>query len=371
MNVIDAKFSAVILSAGYSSRMGSFKPFLKIGGRTLIERAVALFITAGLSDIIIVTGSQSEALADSVKNLPLRCVENKNFAAGMFTSVQAGVGSLNKCDAFFLLPVDIPLIRPQTIKYIINSYDPENDVIIPAFMGNGGHPPLISFSLRDKILAYSGEGGLAGFFEKTAKTVKLPVGDECILLDCDTPEDYQKLAGIAASKRAFTYNECMELLRDVYQVDEPIIRHSVGAARLARHIAKKLGFTDGELTVVEAAGLLHDICRKEKNHALIGAAEINRHGFPEVASAIETHMDITPNAGAAASIPEIIYLADKLMANDRLTSLAERFEKKLTFYGSKADAAIEKRFAAAREIYAKIQSIIDLDALLDEYGKNQ
>ena len=371
MSVIDDKFSAIVLSAGYSSRMGSFKPFLEIGGRTFIERTAGLFTEAGLSDIVIVTGNQSEMLADSVKTLPVKCVENKNFAMGMFTSVQTGVESLDECAAFFLLPVDIPLVRPQTIRHIINSYNPENDVIIPTFMDESGHPPLISFALKDEILAYNGDGGLGGFFEKSAKITKLPVGDECILMDCDTPEDYQRLADIAASKPAPTRSECMELLHHVFHVDEPIIRHSIGVARIAMLIGEKLGFANNELAVIEAAGLLHDICRKEKNHAAAGAAEINRLGFPKTAVAIETHMDITPGRGAPASVPEIIYLADKLMDGDSLISLAERFEKKSASYGSEADASIKKRFAAAREIYAKIQSVIDLDALLDEYRKIQ
>ncbi|MCL1910680.1 MAG: NTP transferase domain-containing protein [Leptospirales bacterium] len=370
MNVSDAKFSAIILSAGYSSRMGSFKPFLKIDGRTLIERTIGLFREADVSDIVIVTGNQSETLTDSLKNFPVKCVENKNFAMGMFTSVQTGVRNLDECAAFFLLPVDIPLIRPQTIRHIINLYDFQNNAIIPAFMGKSGHPPLVPFTLKDKILAYDGEAGLGGFLEKFSQPVKVPVGDEGILMDCDTPEDYRKLAAIAASKPAPTRDECMELLRDIYHADEPVIRHSIAVARLALRIAEKLGFANDELAVTEAAGLLHDICRKEENHAAAGAAEINRLGFPRTALAVETHMDIRPNADAL-SAAEIIYLADKLMAEDRLTSLAERFEKKLALYGGETGGSIKKRLAAAREIYAKIQSVIDLDALLDEYGKTQ
>ena len=194
--------------------MGSFKPLLKVDGKSFIERTAGLFIDAGLSDIVIVTGNQSELLTDAVKNFPLKCVENKDFAKGMFTSVQTGVKSLEQNAAFFLLPVDIPLIRPQTIKHIISSYSPKNNLIIPTFMDENGHPPLISFTLKDKILNYDGRGGLVGFFEKLSDTVRLPVGDECILMDCDTPEDYQKLAAITF-KPAPTRNECMELLFNV------------------------------------------------------------------------------------------------------------------------------------------------------------
>ena len=38
------RFGAVILAAGHSSRMGSFKPLLRMGNSTVLEEAVARFI---------------------------------------------------------------------------------------------------------------------------------------------------------------------------------------------------------------------------------------------------------------------------------------------------------------------------------------
>ena len=45
---VNNRIGAVILAAGYSSRMGSFKPELQIGGKTVIARLSPLFMMQAL-----------------------------------------------------------------------------------------------------------------------------------------------------------------------------------------------------------------------------------------------------------------------------------------------------------------------------------
>ena len=51
-----SSFAAIILAAGYSSRMKSFKPLLPIGELTAVERLMSSVRAAGIDDIIVVTG---------------------------------------------------------------------------------------------------------------------------------------------------------------------------------------------------------------------------------------------------------------------------------------------------------------------------
>ncbi|HZK01396.1 MAG TPA: NTP transferase domain-containing protein, partial [Anaerovoracaceae bacterium] len=46
---------AIILSAGYSSRMGEFKPLLSVGGEPAIVRLANAFKNAGVNNVIAVT----------------------------------------------------------------------------------------------------------------------------------------------------------------------------------------------------------------------------------------------------------------------------------------------------------------------------
>ena len=57
------KAAAIILAAGFSSRMGSDKALLELGGRTTLERIVNSHQEAGVDQIILVTGQNHAALA--------------------------------------------------------------------------------------------------------------------------------------------------------------------------------------------------------------------------------------------------------------------------------------------------------------------
>ena len=52
--------SAIILAAGFSSRMGELKGLLSLGGRTLLEHCVALFRDCGIEDVVVVTGHRAD-----------------------------------------------------------------------------------------------------------------------------------------------------------------------------------------------------------------------------------------------------------------------------------------------------------------------
>ena len=88
---VNNRIGAVILAAGYSSRMGSFKPGLQIGGKTVIARLIASFYDAGIKDIVVVSGHNREVLKSLIKGFDVTESYNENFPKGMFTSIQAGV----------------------------------------------------------------------------------------------------------------------------------------------------------------------------------------------------------------------------------------------------------------------------------------
>ena len=200
--------AAIILAAGYSSRMGTPKPMLKIGDRTILERAIELFRDVGIEDVIVVVGHRANEIISHVEYCRARAITNEQFERGMFSSVQAGVNALSpESEAFFVLPVDIPLVRTETIRDLLGAYrDGNSKIVFPAFLGKRGHPPLISASYRNEILSYSGGDGLRGFFRKHNRhSERLEVSDEMILLDLDTPADYQALV---ARFRSVTSRGC-------------------------------------------------------------------------------------------------------------------------------------------------------------------
>jgi len=111
--MITDNIGAIILAAGFSTRMRRFKPLLRIGEKTFLEHAIALFKESGVGDIVTVVGHQSEKVIPVAKAVSSRYVINDHYDDGMYSSIQTGVKALgHPCDAFFLLPVDIPLCCP-------------------------------------------------------------------------------------------------------------------------------------------------------------------------------------------------------------------------------------------------------------------
>jgi len=191
------RVGAVILAAGHSSRMDGFKPLLRVGGMTIIERVISLFCTAGVDEIITVVGCRSEELETFLRATPTRIVRNHRYEDGMFSSIQSGVETLDdRCACFFLHPADIPLVRPATLLKLLQAFkdNPTAFLYSPQFQGKNGHPPLISTKLKDGILSHDGTGGMRGFLATClhrSRTVE--VEDPYILMDIDTPEDFHRL----------------------------------------------------------------------------------------------------------------------------------------------------------------------------------
>ena len=55
--------AALVLAAGYSSRMGEFKPLPELGPLTAVVHAVQCFQRAGLRDVRVVTGYRAAEVA--------------------------------------------------------------------------------------------------------------------------------------------------------------------------------------------------------------------------------------------------------------------------------------------------------------------
>ena len=323
--------AAVVLAAGFSSRMGEFKPLLDLAGVTALERAVTTFRDAGVRDVRVVTGHRANELETLLKHLEVRAIFNPHYRNGMFASVATGVATLEEeLDAFFVLPVDLPLVRPVTVRRLLVAYrEKSGGIIYPAFQGERGHPPLIARRMAPEITGWSGPGGLRGAlarWEEVASDVE--VADEQILRDMDTPDDYRLLRERAGRLQVPTGAECRVLLGEVLRVGPRIMGHGQAVAEVAVLLGKELNRAGYHLDIplLEAAGLLHDLARKEPDHARAGACLLREIGHGVVADLVATHMDIPVREEGPVSAGELLYLADKVVQGERRVPLSKRFQ---------------------------------------------
>jgi putative nucleotidyltransferase with HDIG domain len=361
---MNESFAAIILAAGFSSRMGAFKPLLRLGAETALEKSIKLFRRAGIAHLQVVVGHQSETLIPLIENLNVCYTINPRYQAGMFTSVQCAMARLPEgVDAFFMQPVDIPLTRNRTLDALIQARQATGKGIIhPVFWGKRGHPPLISTTYRDLILQSDGEGGLKALLLPFADDIlEIEVPDEHCTLDMDTPADYAYLRYRQEHFAVPSHRECEHLLTHHFSVSEKVAAHSRQVARVALTLTSHLNqagiMMDREL--VRAAALLHDCCRSQADHAQTGARTLRELGFETIAGPVASHMDIDVPPEAVPTLHEVLFLADKLVMGSRLTDLNERFAEKLErFSGQPAIVdAIERRRQAACRIGKKCETI--------------
>lgn len=186
---------AVIPAAGLSSRMGAFKPLLPCGDSTVLERSVSSVLPYA-ERVAVVLGKRADDLKKLLKDRfgdRVTIAENPDYAStDMLHSVQIGLRAIGACDAFFLLPGDMPMVSGAVFEALAAAFDGEADVIYPVINGRRGHPPLIRARLIPEILGYKGDGGLRAILSGR-KVKEIALADQGILTDLDTPEDYQSL----------------------------------------------------------------------------------------------------------------------------------------------------------------------------------
>jgi CTP:molybdopterin cytidylyltransferase MocA/uncharacterized Fe-S cluster-containing radical SAM superfamily protein len=352
--------SGLILAAGYSSRMGSFKPLLRLDRLTALESAVGLFRQSGIIDVTVVVGHRADEMIPIVKGLGATPVINPDYGQGMYSSIKAGIRAISHaCDGCFLLPVDIPLVRPTTIEVLRQKFIRRRaPVLFPVFRGRRGHPPLISRALFAEILDGDGTGGLSAVLDRHAAEAETAiVYDEGIRRDMDTPEDYALLCAMARRKGIPGRAECETILSDM-QPNAGVITHVHRVAAVAEKLAESLIGAGVPLNadLIVAGSLLHDIAKGQSDHAMAGALKVERLGFHDVARIVACHSDLT-FSDCALDERAVVFLADKMVQGDTIVSVEERFHRTFQRLANSPDglAAAKGRFNTALWITKAIE----------------
>jgi CTP:molybdopterin cytidylyltransferase MocA len=360
------KIGAVILAAGLSSRMGAFKPLVQLGDKTMLAHGIGVFRRCGIKSILVVTGHRGEEVQAEARRLGVSWCHNPDFARGMFSSIQAAVKQLPRLDGFFLLPVDIPLVRPVTVATLCAAFE-RKKVICPSFRDLRGHPPLIPARLFPEILRYDGTGGLDALLSRQAKA--LPVWDRGILLDADTADD---LVVLERKLSRLAIGEPEEALALASMTMPPRgLAHGRATARVAVAIGRRLQQHghDLDLDIIFNAAVLHDIAKGKNPHELRGGQLLKKVGLAGLADIVAAHRDIAPPGSGSLSEKEVVGLADKLVRGSQPVTVQERFAEKLVRYRADQQACkairarLEKALALQEEVERHIGSRIE-DILL-------
>ncbi|HWZ60969.1 MAG TPA: nucleotidyltransferase family protein [Gemmatimonadaceae bacterium] len=187
----------VILAAGGSSRLGTPKQLLNIGGDTLLGRAARTALASGVDRVVVVLGAHADACRQALAGLPLDLVVHPQWAEGQASSIHAGLTRLQAIApaAAIIMLCDQPRISPPVIAALIDRYRVTGARVVSSRYASAalGPPALFDKSVFDDLLALTGDAGAKRIIAANlAEAISFPDGD----VDIDTEADLAKLPDI-------------------------------------------------------------------------------------------------------------------------------------------------------------------------------
>lgn len=181
--------SAIVLAAGASSRMGRPKALLPIDGRPAVDVVCATLAAGGADDVVVVVGRHADEIRAGASLQGVRVVDNPRWAQGRTSSIQTGLAALSPAAGWTLLAlVDMPLVRPDTVRTLLAARTKGVDVIVPTHHGRRGHPILLRETLFARIAALGPDEPLRDVV-RAARNLEVAVDDPGVLVDFDEPGD--------------------------------------------------------------------------------------------------------------------------------------------------------------------------------------
>jgi len=197
---------AVILAAGGSSRFGQPKQLLLFRGKTLIRSIIDAACEAGCSPVVVVIGSNGDAIHPEVAHANALDVRNTNWQRGIGSSIRSGVQALTyhapDVQAILLLVCDQPAVSAPFIERLIATREAtKKDIVASSYADTVGVPAVFDRSLFRELLAIGDESGAKSIILQNPERVAqfaFPEG----AIDIDTWEDWEELNERSHSERS-------------------------------------------------------------------------------------------------------------------------------------------------------------------------
>ncbi|MEL6060841.1 MULTISPECIES: nucleotidyltransferase family protein [unclassified Methylobacterium] len=186
------EIGTILLAAGRGTRFGPEPKLLApLDGKPLVRHAAEAALGAGPRPVIAVLGAHADAVRAALDGLDLIRVDNPDYAAGLATSLRAGLGALpDSCVAAVVVLGDMPRVTATHIDRLAAAFTeaaPKPAAVVPVQDGRSGNPVLLNLRrLGAEIAQLRGDHGAGPLLRGRADVLEIP-GDAATALDIDTP----------------------------------------------------------------------------------------------------------------------------------------------------------------------------------------
>jgi molybdenum cofactor cytidylyltransferase len=193
--------AGLVLAAGGSRRLGQPKQLLPVEGHPLLGLVLAKVCASALDEVVLVLGAHADEILAAVDLGRARIVVNRDYAAGMSSSLRAGVGALgDQVERLVVILGDQPDISAVLIDELLELQTSSGLSAAALSLEGMLHPPVVlDRSLWDDLRQLQGDVGCRAVIRgRPEQVAPLPhVGRRGHPTDIDTIDDYQQLIGSA------------------------------------------------------------------------------------------------------------------------------------------------------------------------------
>jgi len=182
--------AVVVLAAGAGSRYHGTRHKLseQLGGDSVLVRTLHNALASGMSVVLVV----SEALIDEAKGLvaprDMVVVDVRSQTGwGMGDSIAAGVSVHASAAGWLVLPADMPLVRPASLRAVADALD-QQPIAFAQHHGRRGHPVGFAAELFSELVMLKGDEGARRLLARYP-TAAVELDDPGVLFDIDTVDD--------------------------------------------------------------------------------------------------------------------------------------------------------------------------------------
>lgn len=192
-----ARTLGLVLAAGRSARMGRPKQLAELGGRPLLEHALAAMSAAPVDDVAVALGARAAEVLAAVDLHRARPLEVQGWADGMGRVLAAAVTAAallpearEAGDGYGAVVValgDQPLVGAEVVARLVDAWaGGAGPVVSATYGGRHGHPKLFDRAVLPHLRELAGD---AGARELLARHPEWVTGVEVAALGSDLDVD--------------------------------------------------------------------------------------------------------------------------------------------------------------------------------------
>jgi CTP:molybdopterin cytidylyltransferase MocA len=145
---------------------------------------------AGFDEVLVVVGSESVSVVAALEGLPVRHALNAAYATGMGSSFRTAVAHLGWSEAALFALADQPFVTATEYRMLLEAHRRHPGGIVCARYGEVTAPPHLFDRTLFPELAALEHGARPVLARHRDRTTVVELAAD-LLLDIDTPEDYE------------------------------------------------------------------------------------------------------------------------------------------------------------------------------------